>query len=100
MRPLFKLSTNDDHIALDRADNDTDTGTGRVDHLAVTDIDTAMRRARADIAGLRIGNAGPSHKRIGRTDSRIGARQTVAYESRAIKRRRTASTPHIRRTKL
>lgn len=71
-----------------------------MDHLTVTDIDAAVRRARADIARLGIGNAGPSHKRIGRTNSRIGARQTVAHKTGAIKGRRTTGTPHIRGAKL
>ena len=82
-RPL-QLEAHDLHAGLDGADDDAHTVGGSMDHLPVTDVDTAVMAVAAHITWLRVADRAMGRERRGGTDARMASRDAVAHETRAI----------------
>ena len=55
-----------------------------MDHLATTDVDTAMVGVNADVTRLRVAHARPVHERVGGAQTRVAAGKAVAYQAGAV----------------
>ena len=78
------LLPDDDHISLNRTIADGLSESGSVDHGAGAHVDAAVRCARADISGLRIGDARPAHESSCGTETGMYSGNAVAYKSRTV----------------
>ena len=66
-----------------------------MDHLTITDIDACMIGVNHNIAGLRIGHAGPTHEGAGGAQAAVAAREAIAYKTGAVKAVRSNAAPGI-----